>query len=342
MKLLYRSYYLSVLISFFLILSSYPVMAQEADEAEDIIEFIQKAWNEVQESGFDDSTQIAYSNQIFDYLIANRGHEREQFFFSSSVMMWGNTGYSERLDELYEMLDYDSPLWNHAINSLGNLYHRNDELDHDLFIEKLHHLEEKLTDPTSLSQMLTYLTRYYKQAGDNEKVLEYARELVELNASEWFVTFGLGEIYELESLQIGQPAPALIAETIYGEPVSLDDYSGRFVLLEFWGSWCGPCIPEIPYLNEIHEIMDQEQLVVIGIALDRDVETVEKFMEEHGMSWPQILQSDMFDGELVNAFNIGGVPSMYLVGPDGTIVTRNLRGEEMVEEVSRLVSEYFD
>ncbi len=81
MKLLYRSYYLSVLISFFLILSSYPVMAQEADEAEDIIEFIQKAWNEVQESGFDDSTQIAYSNQIFDYLIANRGHEREQFFF---------------------------------------------------------------------------------------------------------------------------------------------------------------------------------------------------------------------------------------------------------------------
>ncbi|TVR15732.1 MAG: TlpA family protein disulfide reductase, partial [Balneolaceae bacterium] len=286
--------------------------------------------------------QIEYSNQIFSYFKENRGDENEEFIFSSFVMMWGNTGHAEHLDELYEMLDDDSPLWNHAINSLGNLYHRNEDLEAEAFIEKLHELEHRLTDPISLSQLMTYLTRHYKREGDNEMVLDYARKMIELNASDWFVDFGLGEIYELESLQIGQPAPELIAETIRGEPVSLEDNSGRFVLLEFWGSWCGPCIPEIPYLKTVHESFEDDQLVVIGIALDRDTETVEAFMEEHEMTWPQILQTDMFNGELVNAFNIGGVPAMYLIGPDGVIVTRNLRGEEMVEEVSRLVSEYFE
>ena len=340
--LLFKRFFLFVLLSFAVSLSTLLAQDRSANEIDDVIDYIRSAWDDVQEAEFSDSLQIEYANRIFNYFRENRGHENEEFIFSSFVMMWGNAGYGDKLDEIYDILDDDSPLWNHAILSLASLYHRNEDLRIEDYIEKLHDLEHRLTDPESLSQLMVYLTRHYKRDENSDKVLEYARKLIELNASEWFVDFGLGEIYELESLQIGQPSPELIAETIHGEAVSLDDYEGRFVLLEFWGSWCGPCIPEIPYLNEVHEMFDDDRLVLIGIALDRDVETVEKFMKEHAMTWPQILQPDMFDGELVNAFNIGGVPSMYLVGPDGTIVTRNLRGEEMVEEVSRLVSEYFD
>lgn len=306
--------------------------------------YIRSAWNEVTESGHSDSLQIHYAKQFFTYYKNNKNNETAELALHSAFMMWGNTGDNSYINEALSIIDKDSDIW-HRYDmpvQLLNIYFRNEILGVEESIILLHELENQLTHPKSKSSVYRWLKFQYHEEKNFDMAIKYARLLVETDADEWYVDHGLGYLYEIESLQIGQKAPAFKSETLEGEILSLTELKGKFVLIEFWGTWCGPCYPEIPHLKKLWDLHGDNNLVIIGVALDENVAKVNTVINEQEMFWSQILQPDQFDGELVKLFNVTGVPKMYLIDAHGIIIARDLRGEEMVTEVDRLVREYFE
>jgi peroxiredoxin len=146
----------------------------------------------------------------------------------------------------------------------------------------------------------------------------------------------------LESLNIGQEAPDFKAQTIEGEDLSLSDLRGQFVLLEFWATWCGPCLPEIPHLKTMQEKYQDSDFKIVGISLDRDKDTLRNFLEEREMEWAQIFVDEGWEGDIARQYNVSGIPRMYFIDPEGRIIARDLRGEEMVSVIEEIVDKYSD
>lgn len=301
---------------------------------------MRNAWEDIRESEFSDSLQNMYSEKLFEYYLKNPSTKTGENAFAQAFMMWGNTGNSDHLSKAFDTLNYNAELWRMIIMPLGNIYHRNEDLGAQAYNELLEYLSTRLTDAKSKSEvLLAQLRGSSREDIPDETAIEIARQLVELDADEFYVNQGLGFLHELESLNIGQKAPDFQAHTIDGQELSLADLVGQYVLLEFWATWCGPCLPEIPHLKSLHENYDQDNFKIVGISLDRDKETLIDFIQDREMTWVQIFEEDGWEGELPRLYNVAGIPRMYLLDPNGIIIEKDLRGEEMISKVESLIGE---
>lgn len=113
----------------------------------------------------------------------------------------------------------------------------------------------------------------------------------------------------------------------------LSDYVGKghYVLIDFWASWCGPCKAEIPNIIEAYNKYKDRGFVVVGIPVNDKPEDTQKAMEELGITYPQIRD---IDGAASTPYGVAFIPQIILFGPDGTILRRGLRGEEIMKTVS--------
>ncbi len=121
-----------------------------------------------------------------------------------------------------------------------------------------------------------------------------------------------------------------------GKEQKLSDYVGKgeYVLADFWASWCGPCRMEIPNIKKIYDKYNGKGLTVLGIAVWDKPEDTRNAIEEEQISWPQIINAGHVPTDI---YGIQGIPHIILFGPDGTIIARNLRGEEMAAKVDEVM-----
>lgn len=330
-------------IAILLIFSSFQTIFGQSSTAEvdsTFENYMDQAWEKIRQSENSDSLQNVYSSEFYKYYKENPDTDTGGKAFGQAFLMWGNTGKSDLLNEALQNLDNDSELWRLIILPMANIYARNEELEMSEYYNLLEYLSENLTEPKSRSEVLLELLRRKSDQEDSKnEAVELARELVELDALEFYVSQGLGFLHEFESLNIGQKAPDFEFQTVDGDNISLSNLKGQFVILEFWATWCGPCIPEIPHLKSLYESYQNDGFMVVGISLDRDKETLMNFIDEREMEWPQIYIEDGWEGELPRLFNVSGIPRMYLLDPEGNIIGRDLRGEEMVSKVESLIAE---
>lgn len=113
--------------------------------------------------------------------------------------------------------------------------------------------------------------------------------------------------------------PMLRAMTVDGAPIALDALRGRLVLIDFWATWCGPCMAEADHMIAINRQYAEKGLCIIGVSLDRDQAALVRVAQQKGFIWPQI-----FDGANRNAlsqqFGVTGIPRTFLLGPDGAVL----------------------
>jgi len=118
-----------------------------------------------------------------------------------------------------------------------------------------------------------------------------------------------------------------------GRKVDLADLRGKVVLVDFWATWCPPCVEEVPGLVETYEKFKDKGFEIVGISLDSDKGALEKFTEENKMTWPQFFDGQGWDNELAKRFKIQSVPTMWLLDREGKLVDPSPRArlEEAVE-----------
>jgi peroxiredoxin/predicted negative regulator of RcsB-dependent stress response len=136
--------------------------------------------------------------------------------------------------------------------------------------------------------------------------------------------------------KVGKPAPSFTSEDINGKVVRLDAYRGKYVLIDFWATWCAPCIGELPRLQAAYRTYHDAGFAIIGISLDESKTAVVDFARARNLPWPQ-LHNASGSADLVEGFGVSSIPATYLIDPEGTVIRLDLRGKALDETLNRLI-----
>jgi peroxiredoxin len=140
---------------------------------------------------------------------------------------------------------------------------------------------------------------------------------------------------ELKSLSItdGMEAPDFKLTTLEGKEIELSSLKGKYVFIDFWGTWCAPCRAEIPNIKKMYETISADELVVIGIAYNDKAETLNKFILKNDMKYINAMAND----KIISDYGVNSFPTTFLIDKEGKIKGKNLRGDNLVDMVKELI-----
>lgn len=145
------------------------------------------------------------------------------------------------------------------------------------------------------------------------------------------------EINSVRKTAIGQPAPDIELETPTGNKISLSSLKGKYVLIDFWASWCGPCRKENPNVVKLYKKYKGKDFEILGVSLDKNKEAWEAAIAKDGLDWLHISDLKMWQSSVVPLYNVTGIPLTVLVDKKGVIIAKNLRGEELGDKLKELL-----
>lgn len=152
----------------------------------------------------------------------------------------------------------------------------------------------------------------------------------------------LGKLYDqelanLEQIKIGAPAPDFTQPDPSGKAVSLHDFKGQYVLLDFWGSGCVPCRKENPDLVKLFNQYKTRNFTILGIGIDEKKSAWMNAIQKDGLPWTQVSDLKFWNNDVVKRYAIRLIPQNLLIGPDGVILARNLYGDELANKLAQLL-----
>jgi len=171
-------------------------------------------------------------------------------------------------------------------------------------------------------------------AGDifNAEGVDYLIDSIDAN-HEWLTLKYLGENDRAVGVSDGFYMPEFQAVNLDSQAFSLEDHPGKFILLDFWGTWCGPCIALIPELKKIDDAFENDAFEMVSVAYDLDVEKVREFTIKENMDWIHLFVDRKVNNpnSLVEKLKITRYPTTVLISPDRKIVARNKEPDELID-----------
>jgi thiol-disulfide isomerase/thioredoxin len=132
----------------------------------------------------------------------------------------------------------------------------------------------------------------------------------------------------------GMKFPGFNEKDVTGKPLSPDNYKGKVVLIDFWATWCGPCVGELPNVLATYEKYHGKGFEVIGISLDQDQEKLTSFLKEKKIPWQQYFDGLGWSNKLASNYVVKSIPATFLLDGEGKIIGQNLRGEALQTAVN--------
>lgn len=235
-----------------------------------------------------------------------------------------------------------------------------------LFVEKTADLVKEIYRPETTDERFAEIEKEYasivKEAYESNRdnyfgvMLLYGQMAYELSGREVLAeieklspemqrTEAIEELKEMSMLRmktdVGEKFTEIVLPDADGKEISLSSVIGkegcRYVLLDFWASWCGPCMGEVPFLKDTYAEFRGKGFEIYGVSLDSKREKWIEAIENNGMDWIHVCSFDAFQDEFAQAYAVRSIPSNFLIDSEGRIVAVNLRGHELYETVSGLM-----
>jgi peroxiredoxin len=143
-----------------------------------------------------------------------------------------------------------------------------------------------------------------------------------------------------KSLAVGDEYVDIHGLDINGKPHKLSDFKGKYVLLEFWASWCDPCRQENPNLRKIYTNYKDKGFEILGFSIDNNKTAWKKAIEKDSLSWVNVTDSDGSYSKMAALYNVRAIPANFLINPEGIIVATTVRGgaleQKLKEEIDKM------
>ncbi len=208
----------------------------------------------------------------------------------------------------------------------------------------------KTANPDAAAQILFARIKLYVEVlGNPQRGLEQLRQLKkelpdtglgkEADQIIADVQRQLDAIRMQHNLVPGALFPEFEGKDLDGKPVSVAQYKGKVLLIDFWATWCVPCQMQLPYVRKAYDQYHERGFDIIGISLDQDEQRLQGFLQDKKMSWRQIFEGHGWDNNLVRKYAVQAIPATFLLDPQGKILARDLKGDTLIEAVAKALPE---
>jgi len=170
------------------------------------------------------------------------------------------------------------------------------------------------------------------------ELIAYAEEIKSVFPKNKAVQSFVNKMEGMKPVSVGQIAPEFELNNTEGKLVKLSDFKGKYVLLDFWASWCAPCREENPNIVKQYETFKNKGFTVLGVSLDEDKADWLKAIQDDRLNWSHVSELKRWDGKVTMQYKIEGIPASFLLDPNGKIIAKNLRGAELQNFLQKMLN----